>query len=376
MKRFLQVLVMLLLSTHGFAQKKMISKLFSSDNDSSRTSSFLPLPALGYAQETGFEFGVVPIYSFYMDKEDPLTRNSSITGVATFTTKKQTNLQLKTDIWSRGNNWHYLTDLRYRNFPFNFYGVGSNTREADLDKVDLKLSRVSAEVEKRISKSYFAGVNAGFDQYRFVDQAAGGIYSTSPLIYDRDGGKLLFVGLSQILDSRNSNTYTTQGSYLKFNYSYAPDLFGGENFEGTLTKVDFRTFKQLKKQTVVGFNVVYQTIQGDKVPFYLLPQLGNDNVMRGYYTGRYRDQNLLALQAEMRYRFSPRFGVAGFAGAGSVYKSGFFRIEDFKPSLGGGFRYFFDVERGLSVRLDYGVGEKRAGEKRQTGFYISVGEAF
>ena len=41
-----------------------------------------------------------------------------------------------------------------------------------------------------------------------------------------------------------------------------------------------------------------------------------------------------------------------------------------------GARYFFDPEKGLSVRLDYGIGEKRANEKRQTGFYISLAEAF
>jgi len=38
--------------------------------------------------------------------------------------------------------------------------------------------------------------------------------------------------------------------------------------------------------------------------------------------------------------------------------------------------YFFDTAKGLSVRLDYGVGEKKANEKRQSGFYISLAEAF
>jgi hypothetical protein len=44
--------------------------------------------------------------------------------------------------------------------------------------------------------------------------------------------------------------------------------------------------------------------------------------------------------------------------------------------VGAGLRYFYDVERGLSVRADYAVGEKRPGEKRQSGFYLSLGEAF
>jgi outer membrane translocation and assembly module TamA len=119
-----------------------------------------------------------------------------------------------------------------------------------------------------------------------------------------------------------------------------------------------------------------QTIGGDAPPFYVLPQLGNDELMRGYYTGRYRDKSLLAGQAELRYRFSPRLGLAGFAGGGNVYGTGETWLTALKPSYGAGFRYFFDVERGLSVRIDYGIGEKRPGEERQKGVYLSLGEAF
>ncbi|MEO8796197.1 MAG: BamA/TamA family outer membrane protein, partial [Daejeonella sp.] len=192
----------------------------------------------------------------------------------------------------------------------------------------------------------------------------------------QSSGKIFFAGVSQSIDSRNTNTYTTKGTYIKVNYSYAPDFFGGDNFNGSLLKADFRTFKSLASKLVLGVNGNYQSLNGNRSPFYLLPQLGNDNIMRGYYTGRYRDNNLLALQAEIRYRFNPRFGLVGFAGGGTVYKSRNFSFADLKPSLGGGFRYFFDVERGLSVRMDYAIGEKRAGESRQSGFYLALGESF
>lgn len=121
---------------------------------------------------------------------------------------------------------------------------------------------------------------------------------------------------------------------------------------------------------------MYQSLQGNRAPFYLLPQLGNDQMMRGYYTGRYRDRNLLAAQAELRYRFIPKLGAVAFLGAGSVYNNRGFNLLNFKPSRGAGLRYFFDVNRGLSIRLDYGIGEKRTNEKRQKGFYVNLAEAF
>ena len=368
--------ILLIISNSGYAQPKFIKKLFSNAADTTRSSSFLALPVLGYAQETGLEFGAVSLYSFYTDRKDTLTRASRLTGVATFTTKSQSNFQLKSDIWSPGNTYHYTTELRYKNFPFNFYGTGNSTFEANEDRITQKLFRMNAGAEKRIGTITYTGLNVNFDSYRFTDKAAGGIYGTDPSLRDRDGGKVLFFGISQIIDNRNSNTYTTKGSYLKLNYSYAPAVFGGENFDGGMFEADLRSFKSLGGKLVAGINGLYQTVGNGGTPFYLLPQLGNDEMMRGYYTGRYRDENLIALQAELRLRLNPRFGFVGFAGTGTVYGHGEFRIDDLKPSMGAGFRYFFDIEKGLSVRMDYALAEKRPGEARQKGFYLSLGESF
>ena len=371
----LPVVFILISGTDSFAQKKLIKKLFSNEKDSTRSSSFVPLPALAYSQETGLEFGGLTLYSFYTDREDIETRSSSVTGLGTYTTKQQINLKLQTDIWAPQNRYHYYNEIRYKDFPFNFYGIGNQTRAADQQNVAQKLFRFTVEAEKKMGRSAYTGINSSFENYQFGFRDD--LIISNPMFFrGQDGGKVLYLGLSQILDSRNNNTYSTSGTLIKINYSYAPDFFGGENFSGSLTKLDFSTFKSLNAETVLGFNANYQTLQGGNTPFYLMPQLGNDQMMRGYYTGRFRDQNLLAAQAEFRYRFNPRFGVVGFLGGGTVYSNGNLELKGLKPSYGGGFRYFFDVERGLSVRLDYGVGEKRSMEKRQTGFYISLGEAF
>jgi outer membrane translocation and assembly module TamA len=78
---------------------------------------------------------------------------------------------------------------------------------------------------------------------------------------------------------------------------------------------------------------------------------------------------------ELRYRVSDRFGLDGFFAGGEVAHNAF-SASQLKPDYGGGFRYFFDTEKGLSIRADYGIGEKPAGEKREQGFYIALGETF
>ncbi len=376
LKKLFALSLLILISSDGFAQMKLIKKLLSNEADTTRGGSFLPIPALGYAQETGVEIGGAGLYSFYTDRKDSLNRISRITGLVTLTTKKQSNFSLKSDIWTPGNKYHITSEIRYRNFPFNFYGIGNSTLQVNEDPITQKLFRLNAGIEKMFFKNSYTGLSFNFESQHFEDKVIGGIYSTNPGIIDKDGGRVLFLGITQMFDSRNTNTYTRKGTFLKLNYSLAPDFFGGDHFSGSLFRVDFRNFQSLSKKLTLGLNADYQSINGENTPFYLLPQLGSDEMMRAYYTGRFRDQNLLALQGELRLRLNPRFGMAAFAAAGNVYSDGNFKLIQLKPSIGGGFRYFFDIEKGLSVRMDYAIGEQNPGEKRQSGFYLSLGEAF
>ncbi|MDB5120479.1 MAG: hypothetical protein JWN56_1697 [Sphingobacteriales bacterium] len=365
-KTLLLAFVFLAYGVNAIAQKRIIKKLLSNSSDSTRSASFIPLPAIGYAQETGWGFGIVTLYSFYSDRTDTLTRSSLISGVATCTTKKQSNFFIKTDIWTPQNKLHHTEEIRLKNFPFYYYGVGNNTLEANKELVKHQLFKLKGELQKKITKTAFTGVDLSFEKYMYASVTG----------TEFDNGKVLFLGVSQIIDSRNINTYTTKGLFINLNYSYAPDVFGSTNFYGSLVKMNFKNFTALNSKLVLGINANYESLLGNSSPFYLLRQLGSDEIMRGYYGGRYRDQNLLAAQAELRYRFMPRFGIVGFAGQGSVYKKRGFKLAELKPSYGAGFRYFFDVQRGLSIRVDYGIGEKPANEKRQKGMYISLGEAF
>lgn len=376
MKKILLLILLSTLVNPLLAQKKLIQKLLSNEKDTTRKASFMPIPVLGYAQETGFEFGLGALYSFYMDRKDTTNRSSNFSGTASYSTKKTYNLTLKGDAWTPGNKYHFIGEVRFKKMPFNFYGLGNNTSKLDEDRLVQQQIKVQFDAEKTFIKNAYTGVSIGFEDYNFTDKVTGGIYSSSPILYDRAGGSVLYLGVSQSFDTRNSNNYPTKGFFGRVTYQYAPDLYGGSNFTGSQIKVNVRNFWSLAPKVVLGVQGLYHTVQGKQTPFYLLPQLGNDEMMRGYYTGRYRDENLLAVQAEIRYRFMNRFGIVAFAGGGKVFANDNLSLDDLKPNYGVGGRYFFDTAKGLSVRLDYGVGEKKANEKRQSGFYISLAEAF
>jgi outer membrane protein assembly factor BamA len=353
-----------------------------------RRQSFFPLPVLGYSPEKGLEIGAAMLYSFYTDKASPhpRTRNSTINLIPSITTEKQFKIDLKTDIWTRGNTWHFKSNLRYHDFPIYFYGIGDTTSKANRSLLNNRRYKVLLEGERHIRGPFYAGLSL---LYQHDDYSAGdneGLYPKMPLL-DKEGGYATFIGATGIFDNRDNQNYTRRGTWLRLNVAFAPGFLSKRQ----LWKLEAQGshFISLSRKSTLGVNGYFNSLQGKEKPFYLLPEMGNDLIMRGYYTGRYRNQNYLAFQTEYRYLldpkiririwfvdFQPKFALAAFAGTGTVFTNRDFEFSRFKPSYGLGARWFYDESSRLTIRIDYGWGEKRPGEPRQSGFYLSLAEAF
>jgi hypothetical protein len=378
MKKLFLILLLIVVFQPVFAQRHLLPKFVRKmifEKDSSKKASFVLLPVLSSAPETGLELGGSALYSFYTDTISPNTRISNIFAYGTLTTKGQSRINLSTNYWLPQNKYHYTASIGYINFPFDFYGVGNNTHKVDADRLGQKRVRVTFIGEKKFGNNVYIGVVAGGYDYRFNDANTTGIFNTDPTIEGRHGGAFLYAGPSLVFDNRNNNTYTTKGIHITSYLNLMKGVFSNNNYSGGLFNLEYAQYFKLDRHFVLAFDVQEQSLTGTQSPFYLLPALGSDEMMRGYYNGRFRDRNLLAGQTELRYRLSDRIGVVGFLGTGQVFNKTF-SLNEFKPNYGGGLRYFFDTEKGLSIRVDYGVGEKRPGESRQSGVYIGLGEAF
>ena len=379
MKRLLPI-IFVIASLQTQAQVRwlpnFVNKMFF-DHDSTRKSSFVVVPILTSAPETGLEVGGSALYSYYSDTvKGSSTRVSSIYGYSTVTTKGQSHFSISSHYWSPQNLWHFYATIGYINFPFNFYGVGNNTRRSDVESVDEKRFKFNFNGERLVAKNLYLGFVSGLLDYKYsgVDLDMGDFAGEAP-IENITGGAHAFIGPSLIYDSRNNNTYTTKGIIINSYYNMMHGLLSNNNYIGGFFNIEYSQFFLLQKKLVLGLDVQEQSLTGGQSPFYLLPALGSDEMMRGYYNGRYRDRNFIAGQAELRYRISDRIGIVGFLGTGEVAHN-MFSINTLKPNYGGGVRYFFDTEKGLSIRADYGIGEKAPGESRQSGFYIALGQSF
>lgn len=351
-------------------------------------SFFFPLPVLGYSQETGLEIGAVLFYSFFTDHASPApaTRNSTARLISTFTTNSQFKVDLKGDIWTRDNLYHVKSNLRYHNFPYYFYGIGDQTAYEERSLINQKRYKLGLEAERLLARNFYAGISLEYQHDEYEAKEASGIYPDMDLT-DKAGGYVTFVGLTAIYDNRDNQNYTHSGYYFRANIAGAPRFMS----ERALTRIELegRSFFPLWPGGHLGVHAQFTALRGETLPFYLLPEMGDDLLMRGYYTGRYREQNYLAMQTEYRHfidpgvrikiaflDLQPKFALAAFGGTGTVYPNGNFQFSALKPNYGIGVRYFFEEQSRLTIRADYGWGEKRPGEKRQGGFYLSFREAF
>lgn len=114
-------------------------------------------------------------------------------------------------------------------------------------------------------------------------------------------------------------------------------------------------------------------MQGN-VPFNNLALLGGESTMRGYYLGRYRDKNLLAAQAELRwlpFGFSKRLGGTLFGSLGTIAPTvSQLQLNQVRWAAGGGIRFLFFQKKDVYLRGDLGF------TREGTGLYFSLGEAF
>jgi hypothetical protein len=92
---------------------------------------------------------------------------------------------------------------------------------------------------------------------------------------------------------------------------------------------------------------------GQVVPFYMQPVLGRNGDFRGFRPYRFRDNNLLLMNAEYRWEVSTGFDMALFGDVGRVFDhSRQMNLSNLEHAVGFGFR-FKDRER-VVMRVDTG----------------------
>ncbi len=354
----------------GFFRRYINSILY--DTTDAASPRFLIYPTIGYAPETSWEFGLSSLYIYYANR-DTNNRLSEISGFTFYTVEKQYGFWFDHALYSDHDHWFFLGRLRYQSFPLLFYGVGPDAPAEQLAEVDGNFLLIRERILREIYHSLYLGVQFDYQQLSQVHFQHADPENPVDIPPGGEGSGNLGIGLGLVYDNRHNVLNVRRGLFSELAFLRYDDKWGSD-FSFTTIISDNRIYRPVNKRDVLAAQLFGQFVVNGQAPFNQLALMGGESLMRGYYYGRFRDNNLIAGQLEYRLlplALSKRFGAAAFMGAGQVYGSGnAFDFSEFLPAGGAGVRFLLFPQKDIWGRID--VAFTREGP----GFYFFIGEAF
>lgn len=262
-----------------------------------------------------------------------------------------------------------LYDVGVASMPTRFWGLGY---EAARDNARTEYTRFSTN----LTLTFMQRIVGPFDLGAGVDvrYGRGSDFDALGEEYLLQGGQhvrsALTTGLHAVaeVDSRDNPHTTTRGVYLWLKGEIRPKGLG--NFAQTLwhftAQADF--FQPLWRGATAAIDL-YGDFWSSATPWFYWSALGGQSRMRGYYYGRYTDNQMATAQLELRQKIYGPFGTVAWVGAGSVFSSvKAFDWSEVMPSYGVGLR--MSIGQRTALRIDYGWG------RHTSGLIINVNEAF
>ena len=357
----------------------MSARSFGFRKDSSRVkkgnTTWLAVPTLGSAPETGFYFGSVALADFKFAK-DSLARHSVVKTELTYSLKNQFIAAADWTLSQKEGRWIFFGKNAWLRFPELFWGFGGKAKRGDDFLYDARRIELSNSFYKRIStrSAWYLGL---CQQYQHIYQTAylGDMpiekqALVNPFSSIRTGISS-GLGLGILKDNRSNLLNPKAGEmYLSLQgMGFGKAL--GSDFGFAAADADLRYFRKAPWGGVTAFQLISRHRTGGS-PFRMQGILGGNMMLRGYYFGRYRDLNFSAAQAEYRYLPGRLLGFTAFAAAGQVYR--FDQLQEagkIKWSGGLGIRIRVDKKENTYLRSDFAM----TGEG-DFGFYFAFGEAF
>ena len=344
---------------------------------------FYVLPIISASPETSLRIGAAGVLLFRRKGMSPETQLSSMRVPISYTLNNQFKGKLDGNYYSNGNKHIINGTVEWFNFPLLFYGIGNSTLDTDEEIYTTQTLSIELSYLKLIVKKVYIGLGFSYLQSDIVKFEDNGLLAQPGLVPGNTGSVTSGFNLIFRFDSRDNILCASSGIYadLKIvNYSKRT----GSEFDFTRIDLDFRKFFIAFGKHVLAFQMVLAKTWGSP-SFETMALLGGNNIMRGHYVGRYRDNSLYAAQVEYRVpigrsdwidsrkimSFKERWGVVGFIGFGDVVPSfGEIEVNSIKSSVGFGIRYLVLPKERINVRLDFGFGTQKPG------LYFNIRESF
>ena len=357
--------------------------------------SIMNLPAMGipvvnYSPESTWEFGAAAQGYFRLPNQE---RNSILQLDGTYSLNRQWYVNAQGTLYfgarAASPAWQLQFRAGYSDRPATYYGTYLTPYFANEGNTGIGMLRqghayqlqrgyLHAEAPIYLEQHWAVGPMTDVLVARFDIPD---IYTTpSPLVQ-------IALGATAHYDSRDNVFYPTSGVLAKITAAAAwtnkVDIPEGQQTTiNGLLSADIRHFLPLTDQIVFAWQLKAQLMLS---PLYIshltmypmLPRLGGQDGLRGVNSDMFRDDIMLALQAELRLPIWSIFRAAVFAGVGDVYDYHNWHWEVPKVGYGIGLRAAINKAK---VHIRFDVARSNVDPRWNTidaySFYLTATEAF
>lgn len=254
--------------------------------------------------------------------------------------------------------YHNMTDER-------FFGIGPDAPKSPQTNFRQEQALADLTLGRRITDDIDINLIGGIE-YNMATDSRNGTFTPAIDIYPELGAagwgtdvNFGHVDLRGVWDGRRNLGFRPLGGFLAFVDGSVYEDIGRDRFGYTQVLVEYRQFIRLWHSRVLVLRAngwFADPLNNRAIPFYALPEHGEDETVRGYARGRWRDRDAVLASAEYRWAIWRTIDALLFTDASQVAENIFndFDTNNIKWSYGGGFRlYSAPIRRG---QTDFGSG--------------------
>lgn len=324
-----------------------------------------PIP--GYSPQLGWMLTLVGGYFMDLDKRHPDTPPSVIGAMAM-------GSQNSSYVLGGGGKFYLMDDrLRisagagYADINYRYYGVGHQDGDQGRStEIRQEMPLAYADATWAWIPNLFAGLGLQLSRATTSIRLPG---SLPPGLPDPEVDlDLVSLHLPVQYDTRDDQLFPRTGWSIQARARFFSESLGSD-FEAQTVSLQINRYLPFRGSDVLALRAYLKGVGGD-APFFVLSSFGGNTDLRGYVSGRYRDNWMYAVQGEYRWRPVPRWVFTGFVGVGEVAPDPGGFLDSFLPAAGIGARFMLSEKHNFSISADLAAG------KDGYQFYFGVGEAF
>ncbi len=360
-------------STRSWLQRGFIGKVvryFSESNKTeiTRRPSFSFIGGPHYSSDTGFGIGLVAAGLYSTQPEDTTLLPSNVSLFADLTTGGYFKIGVEgLHLYHRGDR-RVDYELSFNSYTTYFWGVGYDAARIESNKtryllLDIMLS--GDHLWRLGSTPMYAGPLMRFNYIaaRHIDDDRDALWGEMPRAFVALG-----TGVKLQFDTRDNYTAPRTGWMGELIQRVYPRFLGNSSHSFASTEFSLNKYTPLWRGSVLAARIHGMFTYG-RTPWGMMPTVGGNSMLRGYYEGQYRDKCESDVTLELRQHVWGRSGVAVWGGLGAVYPNfSKFHKRDLLPNFGVGYRWEF--KKLTNVRVDVGFG------KGCWGVVLNINEAF